>query len=344
MSIPDNRIRFPAAKLDFADLVGESGQDHDNYPPPRGQARFDHLRIYLIGLLTQQAAFDAPTQFRDGTAWFDLNTLSLKIRIGSAWVSYAQAIALTEPDADNNITTLADFYSSTQQVLSSISPDVTFSGQVVIDGTTEITIPTEFQASIDPSATIFLHINGSLVDPSVCTLLGNPPTTIRLSGISLQDSDIYIVTIKGFNGASGSAIVGPQGEEGPNLISSSTETNLNGILIGTGSLVGAINNTPLTPIQISADQDNYDPGVSLFYRLSSDASRAITGLSISQTDGQTCNFINVGTQNIVLKHQTTSSTENRFLNSTGADITLAANEMAFLVYDDTTERWRVAKL
>jgi hypothetical protein len=76
---PDYRIKFPAPTIDFTDDVGTTGQDHDNYPSPGTQARYDWMRLMLIGLLTHQASYEEPTQYRDGTVWYDLETLELKI-------------------------------------------------------------------------------------------------------------------------------------------------------------------------------------------------------------------------------------------------------------------------
>ncbi len=107
---------------------------------------------------------------------------------------------------------------------------------------------------------------------------------------------------------------------------------------------------PDSPTQLTADQNNYQAGTgrSMFYRLSSDASRSITGFNPAggtNQDGELHYFINVGSNNIVLVNESASSTAgNRFLNVTGADITLAANEMAMLIYDNTSARWRVAKM
>jgi hypothetical protein len=78
---PDNRIRLPAPPIDFTDDVGETGQDHDRFPEP-GQARFDWMRMFLVGLLANQASYNEPINFRKGTFWFDLNTSILKIRTG----------------------------------------------------------------------------------------------------------------------------------------------------------------------------------------------------------------------------------------------------------------------
>lgn len=100
-----------------------------------------------------------------------------------------------------------------------------------------------------------------------------------------------------------------------------------------------------SPSQITSNQNNYTAGAdrSYFQRWSTDASRNITGLSLSQIDGQAHRIVNVGSTNIVLVHQSGSSTAgNRFLCTTGADITLSANQEADLIYDATTARWRVS--
>lgn len=81
--IPDNRINLQPPLIDFVDDVGTTGQAHDTFPQP-GQARYDWMRSYLIGLLAHQASFQEPIEFRLGSVWFDLNTSSFKYRAGSA--------------------------------------------------------------------------------------------------------------------------------------------------------------------------------------------------------------------------------------------------------------------
>jgi len=107
---------------------------------------------------------------------------------------------------------------------------------------------------------------------------------------------------------------------------------------------GTLRSVPRTPAQITGDQNDYAPGLARYYRLSSDASRTITGLSVGQVDGQECEVWNVGAQNIVLAHDTTSTAANRFLCTGAANITLAADEVALLRYDATTQRWRTRKV
>lgn len=105
---------------------------------------------------------------------------------------------------------------------------------------------------------------------------------------------------------------------------------------------------PYVADPITSNQNNYNPGGrSRFIELSSDASRDITGIAFlsGNISGEAHFLVNAGTQNIVLKHQDANSTAaNQFLNTTGADITLAANQMAFIYYSGASTIWRVSKL
>jgi hypothetical protein len=119
--------------------------------------------------------------------------------------------------------------------------------------------------------------------------------------------------------------------------------NVSNPATSTGGTIRAI---ALSPAQVTADQNDYAPsGSSMFIRLTSDASRNLTGLSISQVDGEIHYIWNVGSQNIVLVNESASSTAaNRFTTTTGADLTVAANKCAMLMYDGTSARWRVVLL
>lgn len=93
-----------------------------------------------------------------------------------------------------------------------------------------------------------------------------------------------------------------------------------------------------TPAQITADQNNY-ANASVVMRLSTDAARNLTGLA-GGTGGMVRVLHNVGTFNLVLKKQDTGSiAANRFAIS--ADLTLAPDQSAILVYDGASSRWRL---
>lgn len=120
---------------------------------------------------------------------------------------------------------------------------------------------------------------------------------------------------------------------------------------GSGSF-GTFVYSPHTRAQFTANQNDLDIPENHWLRWSSDASRDITGMrnetndafSGRQADGETHLITNVGSSDIVLKHESVSSVAaNRFLNSTAADITLSANQAVDVIYDGTTARWRVHK-
>lgn len=96
-----------------------------------------------------------------------------------------------------------------------------------------------------------------------------------------------------------------------------------------------------TPSAIAADQNDYAPGTTSRYRISTSGSvQTITGMSLSQTAGMDLWLRNVGNVSIVLAHQSASSTAaNRFLNFSNQDVVLAAESIAHYIYDDTKARW-----
>lgn len=111
---------------------------------------------------------------------------------------------------------------------------------------------------------------------------------------------------------------------------------------GTSTTTPATFATPaLTPAQITADQNNYNPGTGWFQRWSSDASRNVTGL-VAGVDGQVAEIWNVGTQDIVIVHQSASSlAANRFINASAANYTVTPGQGVKVTYDAGSSRWRV---
>lgn len=110
--------------------------------------------------------------------------------------------------------------------------------------------------------------------------------------------------------------------------------------------------TSHSPAQVTANQNNYNPGsVAPRWNISTDASREITGIELSgapsyftHLDGQRHEIYNAGSFDIVLKHQSGSSTEaNRLKSVTGADVTISAGEVAELEYSTVISRWILSK-
>lgn len=95
-----------------------------------------------------------------------------------------------------------------------------------------------------------------------------------------------------------------------------------------------------TPSQITADQDDYAHGQVDVLRLSSDASRTITGFDYQGS--RLFWLVNVGSNNILLSDEDANSeAQNRIHEATGPTRTVQADESVLLWYDDTLERWRI---
>lgn len=96
----------------------------------------------------------------------------------------------------------------------------------------------------------------------------------------------------------------------------------------------------ISPAQLTANTDDYAPAgfsTASVLRLSTDASRNLTGLA-GGTDGRVITIFNVGSFNLVIKNDVTSSPANRFFLN--ADVTLQANQAAAFIYDSSSSRWR----
>ncbi|MDX1555209.1 MAG: hypothetical protein R3212_04215 [Xanthomonadales bacterium] len=106
----------------------------------------------------------------------------------------------------------------------------------------------------------------------------------------------------------------------------------------------SVNVNVISPPQITVNTNDYEPtgfDDAEVLRLSTDASRNLTGAKADPTRIRKT-IINVGSNDLVIKHQDAGSlATNRFLNFTGADITLGADDWAHLFYDVVTQRWRV---
>jgi hypothetical protein len=98
----------------------------------------------------------------------------------------------------------------------------------------------------------------------------------------------------------------------------------------------------ISPAQITSDQNDFNPtglASASVLRLTSDASRNITGLS-GGGDGRIVAIVNIGANDIVLQDASASSSAaSRF--AFGADVTLAAKQSAVLWYDAADQRWKL---
>jgi len=96
-----------------------------------------------------------------------------------------------------------------------------------------------------------------------------------------------------------------------------------------------------TPTPITADQKDYDLGSGTFFRISSDATRTITGFA-GGTNGRVLEIVNVGNFGITLTNLDTSSADaNQIITGTQGSIRLSPSGSVRLIYDDVSMKWRV---
>jgi hypothetical protein len=123
-------------------------------------------------------------------------------------------------------------------------------------------------------------------------------------------------------------------------------------IVGRARIDGAINLTSYSPVQITANVNDYQLGISNAQRsinlLDSDAAYNITGIDITggNTYGQPGDRIclhNVGAFPLTITHQDVlSAAANRIITSTGVGYVIGPDECVWLWYDDTgTARWRM---
>jgi hypothetical protein len=141
-----------------------------------------------------------------------------------------------------------------------------------------------------------------------------------------------------------------EGVNVPTISSTDTMTNkslTSPVVTGTADNQGTLKLSGfVTSTQIAANQNDYTAtdgsntcSTKGTLRLSSDASRNVTGLSCGQAEGDVRIVHNVGANAIVLTNQDAGSTAaNRFLF--GGDVTLAADNSIAIRYDAVASRWR----
>ena len=117
----------------------------------------------------------------------------------------------------------------------------------------------------------------------------------------------------------------------------------NGVLriLRTSDTTGGSLSFPSTTEAIAANTNNLALTASAFQRLNCTLASSLTGIAPpsggAHVDGRMIRVYNVGTANLTLTHNSGLSTAaNRFWNSTAADIILATNDYAELIYDSTS--------
>ena len=196
MSIPDYRIRFPSAKIDFdEDVHGGSpdGQDVNDFPEP-GQARYDWMRMVVIGLLANQSSEEEPLNFKIGSLWFNLNDEFFKYFDGNDWAELANAIRIGE-------TNLKEWSELVDETVGKVTEAASFTGVADVNNITEIDIPDSAlaAASYDNNHPI-LYKNDLLIDPRLTAFNLDKNKVLLLDNeagsVDLRRNDRYTIIIQ----------------------------------------------------------------------------------------------------------------------------------------------------
>ncbi len=97
-----------------------------------------------------------------------------------------------------------------------------------------------------------------------------------------------------------------------------------------------------TAATLAADSNNQPISTSLFLVTASGAARTITGFAA--VENALFKLDNVGSQNVVLAHESESSTDvNRIVSPTGTDLVVSPGDGVWLAYDaeSAAARWRI---
>jgi hypothetical protein len=186
-------------------------------------------------------------------------------------------------------------------------------------------------------------INGNTFTTGTYTLTGTAAKTLTFSNsLTLAGTDATTLTFQGTDTYVGRTTT--------DTLTNKTLTSpaISGPTVtGTADVQGTLKlSSFVTATQITSNQNNYTAtdgsntcSTKLTLRISSDASRNVTGLSCGQAEGDIRLIHNVGAQDVVLKNADAGSTAaNQFLF--GGDVTLLGNYSITVRYDDVSDRWR----
>ena len=198
----DNRIRLDPPIVDFT-LTDQTGQLHDSYPMPNTQARYDLMRTFLIGLLSNQSCdevdeFDnpqEPIQKRTGTLWFKKIAKLLTIYDGEKFANLANYISI---DNVSDINSLQAFIDMVIANLTYVAPRLIWSGLFNADEINHISIPSKFQGyAVIPNMHPIVYINGLLIDPRSTVIQTGSPSYIKLNdGVDPIPGQKYTVILE----------------------------------------------------------------------------------------------------------------------------------------------------
>lgn len=201
----------------------------------------------------------------------------------------------------------------------------------------------------------YIHNGTSWARPTIITL-GDPAHThqsaaqggtidhgLAVTGLADDDHTQYTL-LAGRSG--GQTIIGGTASGNDLTLSSTSHATKGAVIVGDAQIrLGAS-----TPTQITGDQNNYDPGDAGILRLSTDATRTITGIS-GGAAGRVLYIVNEGTTVIRFAiNSGSSSAANRMIHPDSANFKpassydLLAGRIIQLIYDGTDSLWTIVDL
>jgi len=156
--------------------------------------------------------------------------------------------------------------------------------------------------------------------------------------IFVNETEILNISDNNYTNTIIQALVGPEGKTGPE-----GPPGPPGPRGPRGRAAPFFPRTVFASSSLSLDIENNSIPVinATWIKLSSSSTNNIIGIGAG-TEGELRILTNIGSNNIVIKHNDTSiSTDQRILTNSSQNITLNPNNSINLIYDQTAQKWRV---
>lgn len=187
----DNRIRLDQTPVDFS-VTDDVDQNHSSYPSGNTVPRFDLMRSYLIGLLSNQSSDNEPLEKRIGTFWFNKDKGNIFIYNGEEWDLLSKYISV---ESFGNLQSAID---NIMSFIAFVGPKVVWSGVFTSDEVNSIPVPEEFQEYTTSVVGMqpFVFVDGLLIDPRKTIINEQTPVQIDLIGVDVKPNQEFTVKLE----------------------------------------------------------------------------------------------------------------------------------------------------